>query len=113
MKIPEKPSFQQKGLKGYAYPLANKELEIYYVDVSQGHDTYIISKKCFHIYYILEGEGVFEIKNETKRVSKDSLVEVPPNTEYTYSGKMKLLLIMNPPWCEGNETITKKNSNVK
>ena len=92
MELPKRPSFQQKGLKGYAYHLANKELEIYYVDVTRGHDTYIISRKCFHIYYIIEGKGVFDIDNEIKEVSKGSLVEVPPNVEYTYSWNMKLLL---------------------
>ena len=113
MKLPTKPTFQQKGLKGHAYNLTNKELEIYNVDVTQGHDNYIISKKCFHIYYILEGKGTFDIGNKIEEVSKGSLVEIPPKVEYTYSGNMKLLLIMNPPWFEGNEEITKKNPNVK
>ena len=113
MKFPNKPPFEQKGLKGFAYPLINKDLEIYYVDSSQGHDNFIISKKCFHIYYIIEGNGTFEINNQIKEVSKNFLIEVPPNLEYTYSGKMKLLLIMNPPWFADNEEITKKNRNVK
>jgi mannose-6-phosphate isomerase-like protein (cupin superfamily) len=113
MKLPLKPTFEQKGLKGYLYPLKNKELEIFFVDVTQGHDTYIISKKCFHIYYIIEGEGIFYIDSKSKKVSKNSLIEVQTNIEYTYSGNMKLLLIMNPPWFEGNEEITKKNPDVK
>ncbi len=40
------------------------------------------------------------------------MIEVPPQVEYVYSGKMKLLLIMSPPWFKGNETITKKNPSV-
>jgi len=112
MRLPARPSFEQKGLKGYMYPLTNKELEIYYVDVTQGHDTHLISRKCFHIYYVLEGEGFFDIDNQIRDVSKGSLIEVSPNTEYTYSGKMRLLLIMNPPWFKGNEKITKKNPSV-
>ncbi len=111
-KLPEKPAFMQEGLKGFKYPLENSEVEVYYVDVTQGHDTYIISKKCFHIYYVLEGKGTFDIGNCLTKTSKRDLIEVLPNTEYTYSGNMRLLLIMNPPWFEGNEKVTKRNPDV-
>jgi hypothetical protein len=57
--LPEKPKFTQKGLSGCQYHLKNKEVEIYFVDVSQGHDKYLISKKITHIYYILEGNVSF------------------------------------------------------
>ena len=92
-----KPTFEQKGLKGYAFPLKNKDIEVYLVDVTQGHDTYFISKKCFHIYYVLAGKGKFVIDSKVKEVAKDSFIEVEPGVEYTYSGKMKLLLIMKRP----------------
>lgn len=105
-------TFSQKGLDGFRFPLSNKDVEIYYVDVKSGHDNFIISKKITHVYYILEGTGVFEINGQQIRVKLETLVEVPPNIEYTYSGAMKLLLIMNPPWYKGNETITKKNPSV-
>ena len=111
--IPEKPSYSQKGLDGYKFPLANREVEIYFVDVKKGHDTYIISKKITHIYYILEGSGFFDIDGKRIDVKTGMLIEVPPNVEYTYSGKMKLLLIMNPPWFKGNEIITRKNPAVE
>ncbi len=112
-KLPKKPVFAQEGLKGFKYPLESSEVEVYYVDVTQGHDTYIISKRCFHIYYVLKGEGVFDIRNRLTKVSKGDLIEVLPSTEYTYSGNMRLLLIMNPPWFEGNEKVTKRNPNVR
>lgn len=112
-KIKDKPSFSQKGLDGYKFPLENKEVEIYFIDVKQGHDTYIISKKCKHIYYVIEGEGEFDIGGSKDEAKPGMLIEVPPNIEYTYSGKMKLLLVMNPPWFKGNDEITKKNLSVK
>lgn len=112
MELPSAPTFEQKGLKGFAYPLKNKDLEVYYVDVIKGHDNYIISKKCSHIYFILEGEGTFDINNKLTKVAKNSLIEVQPNIEYAYSGNMKLLLIMNPPWFEGHEIVTKTNPDV-
>ena len=108
----EKPTFAQNGLKGYQYLLDNKELEIYFVDVTKGHDQFLISKKITHIYFILKGEGFFDINGEKKEVKEGMLIEVPPNIEYVYSGKMKLLLVMNPPWFEGNEEFTKNNPAV-
>lgn len=111
--IPKAPSFSQKGLKGYKFSLENKNIEVYFIDSAQGHDTFIISKKCTHIYYILFGKGFFTINKKKYRVKKDDLVEVPPKIEYTYSGKMKIILIMNPPWFTGNEKITKMNPAIK
>ncbi len=111
-KIPERPSFSQKGLDGFKFPLSCKDIEIYFVDVKEGHDNYIISKKITHIYYVLEGSGFFEIEGIRHDARQGTLIEVPPNVEYTYSGRMKLLLVMSPPWFKDNEIITKKNPSV-
>ena len=72
MNLPNKPSFEQKGMKGYSFSLKNKNLEIYYLDVLQGHDNFIISKKCIHIYYVLEGTGIFKIKGKIKNATNVS-----------------------------------------
>jgi mannose-6-phosphate isomerase-like protein (cupin superfamily) len=111
--IPSTPSFTGKGLKGYQFgPLRNQEVEIHFVDVEKGHDTFFISKRLTRIYYILEGKGYFTIENKKYDVESGILVEVPPNVEYSYSGTMKLILIGNPRWFKGNEEITKKNADV-
>lgn len=112
-KLPNKPSFSQKGLSGYHFQTKNRDVEVYFLDVKQGHESYFISKKCTHIYYVIEGKGFFDIDGSKYEVKPGMLIEVPPNVEYTYSGKMKLLLIMNPPWFKGNEKFTKKNPSVK
>lgn len=54
----------------------------------------------------------FTIEDERKDVEPGNLVEIPPGVKYTYSGEMKLLLIMQPPWFEGNEEIKGKNPDV-
>jgi mannose-6-phosphate isomerase-like protein (cupin superfamily) len=111
--IPCSPSFSLKGLKGYQFgPLKNQEIDIYFVDVKKGHDTFIISKRITRIYYILEGKGYFTIDNEKYNVASGMLVEVPPNLEYSYSGTMKLILVSNPRWFRGNEEVTKENPDV-
>jgi mannose-6-phosphate isomerase-like protein (cupin superfamily) len=106
------PSYTQKGLKGFQFVLENKEVQIYFVDVKRGLDNFIISKKITHMYYILEGAGYFTIKGKKYNAKPGVLVEVPPNVEYSFSGAMKLILIMNPPWFKENEEITRKNPDV-
>jgi mannose-6-phosphate isomerase-like protein (cupin superfamily) len=113
LRIPSSPSFEGTGLRGFQFePLRNQELEIHFVDVKTGHDTFFISKKITRIYYILEGKGCFTIENQKYDVEPGMLVEVPPNVEYSYSGTMKLLLIGNPRWFKGNEEVTRKNPDV-
>jgi len=71
-----------------------------------------ISRKSTHIYFVLEGEGVFEIDGKSFPVKKDMLVEVPPGKEFCYSGKMRLLVFMSPPFSDKDQIITRKNPQV-
>ncbi len=109
-KLPQKATFTQIGLSGYLFPVQNKNFEIYFIKVKRGHDTFIISKKCSHIYFVLTGKGYFIIDNKKINVKAGMLVDVPSKVEYTYAGTMDLLLIITPPWFKENEIITRKNS---
>lgn len=110
---PNKPSFSQKGLNGYTYPLENRKIGVHFVDVKQGHDKFLISKVLTHVYYILEGNGTFIIDGKEYPVEKGMLIEVPPKIKYVYSGNMKVLLIVEPSWFEGNEDFFEDNPAVK
>jgi SAM-dependent methyltransferase len=92
--------------------LNQKDVEIYYIEVEKGHDTFLVSKKITRIYYILSGSGYFTIANRRYDVSPGMLVEVPPKIEYSYSGTMKLLALSKPRWFSGNDTVTKTNPDV-
>ena len=94
--LPQIPSFKQKGLNGYNYNLNCKEISITIEDCIKGHDYYHTNVYSSHIYYIIEGDGKFRIKEETIEVKKGDLIEIPANTEFVFVGKMKLLLIMAP-----------------
>ncbi len=51
---PALPSFDGKGLFGYTFgPLQQKDLEIYYIEVKEGHDTFMVSKRITRVYYVL------------------------------------------------------------
>src|SRR5271167_5266096 len=111
--LPTSASFTGKGLLGYTFgPLNHKDLEVYYVEVEKGHDTFMVSKKITRIYYVLSGNGYFTIGDHKYDVSSGRLVEVPPNIEYCYSGKMTLLAFSKPRWFSGNDTFTKWNADV-
>src|ERR1700677_3863439 len=90
--LPSLPSFEGKGLFGYTFgPLQQKDIEIYYIDVEGGHDTFMVSKRITRTYYVLCGNGYFTIGGRRYDTGPGMLVEIPPNVEYCYSGKMKLI----------------------
>ena len=108
--LPTSVSFTGKGLLGYSFgPLNQKDLEIYYIEVEKGHDTFMVSKRITRTYYVLSGSGYFVIDDKRYPVGAGVLVEVPPKVEYSYSGQMTLLGISIPRWFAGNDTFTKWN----
>jgi mannose-6-phosphate isomerase-like protein (cupin superfamily)/SAM-dependent methyltransferase len=111
--LPTLTSFDEKGLFGYNFgPLKQNNLDIYYIEVQKGHDTFMVSKKITRTYYILSGNGYFTIDDRRYDVDAGMLVEVPPKVEYSYSGKMKLLAVSKPRWFSRNDTHTKWNPDV-
>lgn len=57
-------------------------------------------------YYVLEGNGYFIINDEEQAVAQGDLIVLPPNTKYTFGGKLKMLLINTPHYSpEQEETI--------
>jgi mannose-6-phosphate isomerase-like protein (cupin superfamily)/SAM-dependent methyltransferase len=111
--LPALTSFDGKGLSGYTFgPLNEKDLEIYYIEVEKGHDTFMVSKKVTRIYYVLSGSGYFTIDDRKYDVSSGMLVEVPPKVEFCYSGKMKLIAVSKPRSLSGNDAFTRWNPDV-
>lgn len=94
--LPQKASFEQTGLKGYNYPLETKEISISMEESFKGHDKYHTNVYSRKIYYVIEGNGTFNVNGETILVKKDDVIEIPSNTEFVFAGKMRLLLIMTP-----------------
>jgi mannose-6-phosphate isomerase-like protein (cupin superfamily)/SAM-dependent methyltransferase len=111
--VPTLTSFDGKGLFGYTFgPLSQKDLEVYYIEVQKGHDTFMVSSKITRTYYVLSGSGYFTIDDRIYDVSPGMLVEVPPRVEYSYSGEMKLIALSKPRWFPSNDTHTKWNPDV-
>ena len=103
----------QRGLRGYRYPLRLQSPEVYRVDSEQGHDDFVVSPTITHVYYVLAGNGSFDIDGKQFEVAAHDLIEIPPGCCFAYSGKMKLLLIMTPPFKDGELEVVRPNPNVK
>jgi hypothetical protein len=50
----------EAGYIGYTYgPLDQRDLEVYYIEIEKGHDTFMVSKKITRIYYVLSPGRLF------------------------------------------------------
>jgi mannose-6-phosphate isomerase-like protein (cupin superfamily)/SAM-dependent methyltransferase len=107
------PSFDAKGLFGFVYgPLQEEDLEVYYIESETGHDTFTASRRATRLYYVIDGSGYFTIGDQKYDVSPGELVEIPPKIEYSYSGKMRLIVVSKPRYFVGNDRFTKWNPDV-
>ena len=95
---PIESSFCTPGATGFCFDLTNKKIEIDFIDSVIGHGGKVSSDTLTHIYYILDGEGDFEIDEATYHARAGQLVEIPPHHTFDYKGKMKMLLIVEPPF---------------
>lgn len=107
--FPKEASFKQDGFDGFNCNIGCENISITLEDVYKGHERYAMNTKSYHIYYVTQGSGKFKIDNNMYDVKEGDIVEIPPNTEFIFKGKMKLLLIMNPPFDEKNDVTGKEN----
>lgn len=108
LKKPENFSFEKVGIKGKKFPVieVTSRTGICQIETEKGHDTTIIEHKCDFIYYIIEGEGYFEINGQKENFIKEDLVVIPAGSKFTYKGKARMLLITTPAFYpEQEETL--------
>ena len=55
---------------------------------------------------------MFNINDKDYSVKEGDVVEIPPKTIFTYSGKMNLILINKPQWQKELYVVIKDNPNV-
>ena len=61
-----------------------------------GNNKKIINKRGDALYFILDGEGQFEIDGEMVKVAKGDLIFIPQGTPYYDKGKLKMISFNNP-----------------
>ena len=109
---PLEATFVQRGLRGYRYPLKLQSSEFYLIESEHGHDDFVKSPDITHLYYVIEGAGVFMVDDERIPVESGSCIEIPPGATFAYSGKMRLLLFMSPPFSDGRVEVVRENPDI-
>ena len=65
--------------------------------------------KVSEVYYILEGEGIMHINDESAHVHPGQAIYIPPNsTQYlqnTGSADLKFICIVDPAWRKEDEEV--------
>lgn len=82
-----------EGAEAWAYS-SSDDLEsgsAIYFEIKTHHGK-CMSKKSDRIYYIVDGQGEYEIDGKTIRVKKSDVIIVPKNTPYDYKAIKDTLL---------------------
>lgn len=70
-------------------------------------------RKSSEIYFILEGEGIMHIDNESATVYRDQAIFIPPLSwqyiQNTGTSDLKFLCIVYPSWSEDDEEVYEVN----
>jgi len=107
-KLPKDYSFEKLGIKGKKY-LVNELTDksgFVFIETEKGHETTIVNHKLDCFYFVLEGNGYFEIDDIKETFKKHDLIVIPAESKFTYNGKAKFLRITNPPYYpEQEETV--------
>ena len=80
-----------------------------YVKVMAGQMTKPHKLKSSEVYYIIEGEGLMRINEESFKVNPECAVYVPPHStqyiENTGNSDLKFLCIVEPAWRKEDEEV--------
>jgi mannose-6-phosphate isomerase-like protein (cupin superfamily) len=68
----------------------------------------LIQHKSEFNYYVIEGSGYFIISGQKQSVALGDLIVLPPNTKYTFGGKLKMLLIVTPHYSPEQEEVIRE-----
>ncbi|OGZ22322.1 MAG: mannose-6-phosphate isomerase [Candidatus Nealsonbacteria bacterium RIFCSPLOWO2_01_FULL_43_36] len=80
-----------------------------YATVKSGEMSLLHKMKTSEVYYVLQGEGVMYIDNESKKVGSGQVVYIPPNSaqkiKNTGHQDLIFLCIVDPAWRKEDEKI--------
>lgn len=99
--------FGWTGLTGWPYNESSdfKNASATYFEVTGSHGK-VMSKRSDRIYYVIEGNGEFEINGTVQSVSEGDVMIVPKRTPYDYTAKsktLKLFLVHTPAYSAEDE----------
>ena len=100
--------FSKNGFNVILPKIDSDEVSICFVDVAEERDNYCMLDKSTIFYYIIDGNGEFEIENDFISVVKNDLIEILPKQKYSYKGNLRMLEIQSNPFDENEVNEYKK-----
>jgi mannose-6-phosphate isomerase-like protein (cupin superfamily) len=96
---------------------AREKLEIRYslafAVLKRGKTSFPHKLKTSEVYFILEGEGIMHIGDETTQVIPGNAIYIPPDTrQYIHNSggiDLKFICIVDPAWKEEDEFVFPKH----
>lgn len=81
--------------------LMSEDVSVAVVELN-GVNRKVVNKVSRVFYFVLEGEGVFNIEGNEHFVGEGDFVLIPPGTSYFDKGEMKLLSVCTPRFDPNN-----------
>lgn len=96
-KLNEAKKVERPGFTAFVYSEkdAFPALNAVFVECKSGHERVFVAGS-YRVYFVLSGAGVFEVGEERHEVSSRDVIAIPPNTKYSYEGKMGLFEVNFP-----------------
>ena len=72
-----------------------------------GHHDRIVNASCDRVYYILEGEGTFQVGDDApmETVSPGDVVFIEHGTPYEFEGHMRYIVMNGPAFVAGSDEV--------
>lgn len=104
---PNEIAFNRAGVTGKVFPseTVTDGADFLLIETDEGHKTTIVERECLFVYYILNGQGYFEIEDVRENCNTGDLVVIPAGKKFTYKGKLRMLLMNTPKWSSNQEVI--------
>jgi len=87
----------------------NLRYSLAHATVKPGKTTYKHRLKTSEVYYILRGNGIMHINNESEKVQEGQAIYIPPDTiqciKNTGTTNLVFICIVDPAWKKEDEEI--------
>jgi mannose-6-phosphate isomerase-like protein (cupin superfamily) len=95
---------KRDGFIAYVYNMKSdySSVNTIYVECHKNHERVYV-KNSHRIYFLLEGNGSFNVGEQNYKVEQHDVVIIEPQVEYSYEGKMKLFEVNFPATDEHDE----------
>ncbi len=83
----------------YTLPFKNASLGVSVINGNYPETGYEVDEQVEGNWYVEEGAGTVWIENESFRIEKGDVVNVPPRARFRIRGEnLKLIVSSSPPW---------------